>query len=62
MCFFGGAPKPPKVPPPKPAPLEADQKGPLVTKARKTAAEQKGVLGNIFTSALGDSDYGSNIR
>lgn len=56
MCF-----KTPKIPPVRPAPVRADT-GPSVEQQRKRLNEQSGVTGNIFTSALGDSEYGKNVQ
>jgi len=59
MCF--GAPKPPKPPVVQPRP-KADETGAVVQKTRQRAAEAPGVFGNIFTSALGDTNYGANVK
>ena len=47
-----------------PKPLELPKSGmsDAVAKARAKAAEQKGVFSNIFTTALGDSTYGMNVK
>lgn len=54
MCF-----KTPKAPAVALPPNRSDVQGD-VTALRKRTAEQSGVTGNIFTSALGDSSYGQN--
>ena len=58
MCL--SSPKPPKAPPVKERP-KSDETGAQVQKTRRKAAEAPGVFGNIFTSALGDTNYGSNV-
>lgn len=56
MCFKSSAPKAPVV---QPAP-KADDVRPKVVDERKRVTDQNGVMGNIFTSVLGDSGYGKN--
>lgn len=55
MCI-----KTPKAPPVQPAPRK-DMNASIVQDNRRRAAEQQGVYGNIFTSALGDIGYGANV-
>ena len=55
MCF-----KTPKAPAVQPAPTRSDVQGD-VTAQRKKLADQSGVTGNIFTSALGDVGYGKDV-
>lgn len=52
-----------KVPDPKPLRQSPnpDSASAQALKARQAAANQKGVYGSIFTSALGDSNYGRNV-
>lgn len=59
MCFK--TPKLPATPAVAPAPTRGDVQGD-VTAQRKKTASQSGVTGNIFTSALGDSTYGSSVQ
>lgn len=40
---------------------QKDVNASIVQDNRRRAAEQQGVYGNIFTSALGDAGYGSNV-
>lgn len=54
MCF-----KAPKAPAVAPAPTRADVQG-EVTAQRLKLKDQQGAFGNIFTSALGDSNYGKD--
>lgn len=56
MCF-----KAPKAPAVAPAPQRADVQGD-VTEQRLKLKSQQGVTGNIFTSALGDVNYGKNAK
>lgn len=58
MCFKTKAPPMPAV---AATPSRADVQGD-VTIQRKKLAERRGVFGNIFTSPLGDSNYGSAGR
>ena len=58
MCIGGKPPKPPK---PQPRP-KTDEGATTAQKARGAASEQRGVFANIFTSALGDSGYGDNVK
>ncbi len=58
MCFKV---KTPKVPNPRPAPDKADAIE-VASNARRALAEQQGEYGNIFTSVLGDTGYGENVR
>jgi hypothetical protein len=54
MCY-----KTPKAPAAQPAPQRKDVQGD-VTAQRKRLADQSGITGNIFTSALGDVGYGKS--
>lgn len=56
MCFK--TPKPPAV---RAAP-QKDVNASLVQDSIRRASMQQGVYGNISTSPLGDSEYGSNAR
>lgn len=56
MCF-----KAPKAPAVAPAPSRADVQGD-VTQQRLKIKDQQGSFGNIFTSALGDSNYGKSAQ
>ena len=56
MCFKSSAPK---APPVVAAPNSDDTQS-AVVKERKKLGSAQGVYGNIFTSVLGDSTYGSN--
>lgn len=56
MCFK--SPKPPSMPKPQPAPVRRDVEDEASEAQRRRMAQQKGVYGNIYTSALGDSTYG----
>jgi hypothetical protein len=56
MCY-----KAPKAPAVQPAPTRGDVQGD-VTAQRVKLANQSGVTGNIFTSALGDTGYGRNVQ
>jgi hypothetical protein len=38
-----------------------DEEASLVQDARKRARNAKGAAGSVFTTALGDSNYGNNI-
>lgn len=57
MCFK--SPKPPKPPAVQPAPRREDAMD-AANSERKKLSGAKGVFGNIFTSALGDTSYGAN--
>lgn len=48
------------VPPVTNPPSRADQKKKAVGDIRRRGKDQTGVMGNIFTSALGDAGYGTN--
>lgn len=54
MCF-----KTPKAPPVQQQPRR-DEKASIVQDNRRRSADQQGVFGSIFTSALGDSEYGKS--
>jgi hypothetical protein len=54
MCF-----KTPKAPAVQSRP-QRDEKASLVQDNRRRTAEQGGVFSSIFTSALGDSEYGKS--
>ena len=56
MCFKTKTPTPPKV---QPTPDRGDVTDETNAQRRKLTSA-KGVYGNIFTSALGDSTYGDN--
>jgi len=58
MCFA------PKVAAQQPIPKtpEKDPSSGLSQMARLEARKRRGVFANIFTSALGDSSFGQNIR
>ncbi len=58
MCFA------PKIPAAQPIPkaVERDANAGLSQLARLEASKRRGVFANIFTSALGDSSFGQNIR
>lgn len=56
MCY-----KAPKAPAVAPAPQRADVQGD-VTAERVKLKNQQGSFGNIFTSALGDVNYGKNAK
>lgn len=59
LCFK--TPKAPSIPRPAPAPNPADaEKSSLAANERRRAAEQQGAAANIFTSPLGDTNYGKN--
>ena len=60
MCIFS-QPKIPAAPAVTSRP-KSDEKGAAVQNARRTAKEQPGVFGDIFTSALGDANYGQNVK
>jgi len=56
MCF--SMPKAPEIPPtPK-----RDENATLAQETRARALSAQGVKANIFTSALGDSGFGSNVK
>lgn len=57
MCLK--TPKPPKPDPVLPAPKRADMD---TGRERRKISERQGVFGNIFTSPLGDSTYGTNTQ
>lgn len=56
MCFSV-----PKTPPIPPTPRR-DENSSLAMEARMRAASAQGVKANIFTSPLGDSGFGSNVK
>lgn len=56
MCF-----KTPKAPPVEKAPTRDATVGATADAARKLK-EQSGVENNIFTSALGDTQYGAGVK
>lgn len=58
MCFKQ---KEPKMPDPLPAPDRGDATQ-SAQNQRRALAEQQSTYGNIFTSVLGDSNYGQNAR
>lgn len=60
MCF-GSKPKPVKAPVVQPPPTR-DEAAEAANTERRRVRDQQGVYGNIFTSVLGDSNYGSNVR
>jgi hypothetical protein len=53
----------PKIAKPQPMPTapKRDEEASLVQDARKRARNAKGAAGSVFTTALGDSNYGDNI-
>lgn len=53
----------PKIAKPQPMPTapKRDEEASLVQDARKRARNAKGAAGSVFTTALGDSNYGNNI-
>lgn len=53
----------PKVPKPEPvqAPPNRDTVASSTQDARRRSSEQRSTYGNVFTSVLGDSNYGSNV-
>lgn len=57
MCFSQPKVEVPAVAKP---PSRADQSKNASQSVRRKAADQTGVLGNIFSSALGDASYGTN--
>lgn len=57
MCFKT---KKPDIPPPQPAPA-ADEQGAAVADERRRVRTQRSTYGNVFTSALGDVNYGANV-
>lgn len=57
MCF-----KTPKIPPVQKAPTREDATKKAAVEERRVATEQQGVVGNIFTSALGDTSFGQNAQ
>jgi len=56
MCFSM-----PKTPPIPPTP-KRDEGAALAQEARARAASAQGVKANIFTSPLGDSGFGGNVK
>lgn len=48
-------------PDPLPTPPKRDEEATLVQSARRRASKAKGAAGSIFTTALGDSQFGKNI-
>lgn len=56
MCFKT---KSPAIPPVRAAPSTDDTKSAVVSQ-RKRIGDQQGLYGNIFTTLLGDSNYGKN--
>lgn len=58
MCFSMKAPNAPRV---APAPDRANAQGDVAA-ARRRSSEQQSTYGNIFTSVLGDSSYGTNVQ
>lgn len=57
MCFSVKTPEAPEI---KAPPKREDAANNAQQDARRRAADQQGVFGNIFTSLLGDSGFGSN--
>ena len=57
MCI-----KSPKIPDPKPVQPAPQRKDVDVDDERRKIAQRQGVFGNIVTSPLGDSTYGTNTR
>lgn len=58
MCFKM---KTPPLPEPRPAPDRANAVN-MAADSRRALAQQQGQYGNIFTSVLGDANYGQNVR
>ncbi|MFA7602553.1 MAG: hypothetical protein WCY29_06050 [Novosphingobium sp.] len=58
MCFKQ---KTPELPKPTPAPDRGDATAAAQT-TRRRLADQQSTYGNIFTSVLGDSNYGQQAR
>lgn len=58
MCFKV---KTPQAPAPKPAPDRGDATQ-SAQRTRRALSDQQSVYGNIFTSVLGDSSYGQQVR
>lgn len=54
----------PKIATPKPLPTapQRDEEASLTQDARKRARNAKGAAGSVFTSALGDSNFGENVN
>ena len=61
MCFGPFAPRVPASPPLPSAPRR-DANAALVQSARLRARSARGVDDNIFTTALGDTNYGKSVR
>lgn len=59
MCFSQKASKPEPI---KPLPKEVDASKKAQRDVRRATAEQSGINSNIFTSALGDANYGTAAR
>lgn len=53
----------PKIATPKPLPTapKRDEDASLTQEARKRARNAKGAAGSVFTTALGDSEFGQNV-
>lgn len=60
MCF-GSKPATPKTPVVQ-APPSRDDTATAATAERRRVKQQQGVYGNIFTSVLGDPNYGSAVQ
>lgn len=58
MCLKTNTPKPPPVQ----SPPNRDTVASSTQDARRRSADQRSTFGNIFTSALGDSNYGTSVR
>jgi hypothetical protein len=56
MCI---KPSKPKIEAPQPAPKRSDVD---TGNERRKISQREGVFGNIFTSPLGDSSYGTNAQ
>ena len=57
MCFRSKV----ETPPPVPQPVARDKDASLRVEARLRRRRSRGTSANIFTSALGDSDFGSHV-
>lgn len=54
--------KAPPLPPPVAQAPSRDTVAASTQDARRRTSEQRSTYGNIFTSVLGDSSYGSNVQ
>lgn len=58
MCFKT---KTPEMPAPRPSPSR-DEAAQSAAQTRRALGSQRSTYGNIFTSVLGDSSYGQNVK